>query len=385
MNKIFPLLVLGIVSIAYWIAFHALGEDYFILDGETLTVSPGSSEPSGIDVKADWKFDEDSKFRGSVFLTDGAQSSKVGAFTKIPIDYPSAFEGGMSIHRLGLNHNMLELGAIRRKVGIEYLGCFEMRSGPSLVASLELRSYYSDYRVCRVLSKGEGEPVQAVVGYLNPYKSQQPLDRSLERCAAEAAIWLERIALPDTSFAICMFVSDYENQVADLVVFEKYGGNLVVRAANQGEIDKAFPIGSYSVRESRNLERFTYFQKWKEDQSKIKESFFPELPDLAERIKARLKIADLKPYFEAKEVILGEQGIEIRIQSLSDARVRGGNKKNDNVRSAMLKLLCHDPKTAAFLDLQQLDAVVGFRLMRQNGAIWSFGGVDRTPCNPWGE
>lgn len=301
------------------------------------------------------------------------------------IDYPTAFAGALSFHRIDQKLALRDHFDSRQASGLEHLSCFEMDSGLSLTSDRNLQEVMENYRACRVTSTSSDTPFHAVVGYLEPAKNQQPVDKPIERCAAEANVWLDRFAFPETRYAICMIVLDESQNSADLVLFERVGGDLVVRSAKSAAAGTKFSFRDNPARPSWNLTRFDHFQTWKHDEESVNPTFYSELPAIAKLIIERSQEKDLAPRFAVENVAQTETSIRITLRSLSDARVGDHTKRGSRVRNAVRDLLCGDPKLAAFLDLQQLDTVLGVRLIGEDGSIMMEGRHTETPCNSFRE
>lgn len=358
--------------------------------GEAASPETGpSSDTAGsksVTVSADWTFNSETGFQGSVtFASDDMQNGQPEAaqtpVATFPIDYPAAFAGGLSIHEVSQELSPQQLFDSRQRSGIEYLSCFGMDHGLSLTFDRGLQTLLRDNRVCRVVSRGEGEPIAAVIGYVAPARNQQPIDRAPERCAAEAAIWLKQIAQQGTSYAICMIILDESTNLADLMIFERVEDDLIVRAADLARVGDVYSTRAPSARASENLMRHGYFQDWKDDQETVKASFYAQLPTIGAKISQRAAQKDLSPRFIVKDVEVLDKSIRINLRSTSDARIEAQNGTNRHVRNAVFSLLCNDPMTAAFLDLQQVQTVLGVSLTREDGSRWLEGRHDETPCN----
>lgn len=340
---------------------------------------------------AQWTYSAETGFKGTITISpenppDWAETSETdqdenGTPASFVIDYPAAFAGASSFHRIDQELPQRDHFDSRQVSRLEYLSCVEMDSGLSLTSDRNLQELMTNYRACRVTSTEMDTPISAVIGYLEPARNQQPIDKPVEKCAAEANVWLDRIAFPETPFAICMIVMDEPQNSADLVLFERVGNELIVRSAKSAAAGTIFSLRNNPARSSWNLTRFDLFQEWKQDQDSVKPDFYSELPAIAERIIERSQEKDLSPLFMVEGVASYETSIRITLRSLSDKRVGDHTKRGARVRNAIRDLLCSDPELAAFLDLQQLDTVLGVQLISEGGSIMMEGRHTETPCN----
>lgn len=358
------------------------------LAGASITPANGQTAPvqAAYTVEADWRFVDrvditPAGFRGHIDFRPASAAAEDTPASRFALDYPAAFNGALSIHRMGQKANARELYESRQASGLEHLNCLSLTSSQTLVKDTTLRTMVRDYYACPAQSVGEGPKIQAVIGIIPTSRSHQPLDRTTERCAAEAAIWLDHVAHPETQHAICMILIDEASQQGDVVVFERQGDKMIVLSAKHANAKDVVTVRSTKTRPSTNIERYQHFQSWKLDTENVQPAFYEHLPALGQKIAERGAALDTNTYFKLEDVSVLENAIRIHLRSISDGRLGGREKRGPKIRDAVFKLLCSDPQLAAFLDLQQLDTVLGVRLKSEDGAVMLDGRHDETPCN----
>lgn len=259
--------------------------------------------------------------------------------------------------------------------------CFYSSPTRSLNTDESLELVFVDMSICRAVSTDDPTKT-ALVGMLlsvevgpEDQRSKMPIDLKTEKCAAEATVWFEHVGEPEDQFAVCVIIDSVDDNLVELIVLERIGGQLVVLAGIDADIGKVFRLRTGRSRESHTMARYDLIKSW----TNSPELFDAAIPEIWREIRTIFENGDIE-YFTSRNAIkissvdLVDGGFQYTYTSngtilveqwLSNLPDRG--RMDHQLRHGVNVLNCRGGLTAAALDMQYLRYLFTYRIIDYRG------------------